>query len=112
MDMVDIDRIENLIRELWARGITIQEISDVYDKFDKEMEDHYKLEDARDALASAMVDYIKMLAPDAKVTIEDAVRDLINAEPMAKLAQKKKKTKEEKPVDNIEKWLKEKDLSF
>jgi hypothetical protein len=105
---MNVNSIEDLIRELWARGITIQEISDTYDKFDKEMEDHYKLEDAREALASAMIDYIRMLVPNSKITKEDAMRDLEDAEPTMK-----KKTKEEKHAeDNIEKWLKGEDLLF
>lgn len=109
IDMGKIKSIEDLIRELWARGITIQEISDTYDKFDKEMEDHYRLEDAREALAVAMIDYIKMFLPDSKITKEEAARVLLDAEPTIKL---QKKTKEEEQVDNITKWLKGKDLLF
>ena len=102
--------MEKLIRELWERGISIEEISNVYDKLTREMENEHRLVNARDALAKAMVEYIKCLNPGSKLTAEDAMKDIKEAEPGMRPVEEKAEVKKDK--DAIAEWLKENDFLF
>jgi hypothetical protein len=100
---------ENYIKELWSRGIPIEDIKGAYKEFDEEMENS-AITKAREDMVDAILYYTGLVNPSNEVTKEEMLEEFKAAEARwKKVEERKTKPKNE---DSIEKWLKREGLSF
>jgi len=87
---------QELIDALFKQGISIEEVTQIYDQKTKEQEKEKRVSKAREALIQATADYIEAIAPDVPVSASEIESEILEME--RKLAKVKSRTPDEDAI--------------
>ena len=87
---------QELIDELFKQGISIEEVTQIYDQKTKEQEKEKRIGKTREALIQATADYIEAIAPDVSVSADEIESEILKME--RKLAKVKSLTSDEDAI--------------
>ena len=103
--------LENAVRKLANAGWTKDEIFNYVERILEEEKREAKIKAAREKVAEATSEYVKLLTGD-DVNTAKFLKDLINAEEHIKEADSVKTKEAKKNQDAVSKWLGENGLLF
>ena len=87
---------QELIDALFKQGISIEEVTQIYEQKAKEQEKEKRIGKAREALVQATADYIEAIAPEVSVSASEIENEILNME--RKLAKVKTLTSDEDAI--------------
>ena len=87
---------QELIDALFKQGISIEEVTQIYEQKTKEQEKEKRIGKAREALIQATADYIEAIAPDVSVSASEIESEILEME--RKLAKVKSLTSDEDAI--------------